>query len=61
MSDDDRFRVEESAALLREIFPDYPDLRGCRLAPDLRKFLDEFRTKRKSPGGAESCDGTLDP
>jgi hypothetical protein len=61
MSDEDRFHVDESAALLREIFPDYPDLRGCRPVPDLRNFLAEIRAKRKSPGETESCDGTLDP
>lgn len=61
MSDGDVFHADESAALLREIFPNYPDLRGGRPIPDLGKFLAEIRAKRKSPGEAESCEGTLDP
>jgi hypothetical protein len=39
--------VEESAALLRAIFPAYPDVHEMKLPPDLRKFLREYRGQSK--------------
>jgi hypothetical protein len=36
---DDRFRVEESAALLHAIFPNYPELYEINPAPQVEPFL----------------------
>jgi hypothetical protein len=36
---DDRFRVEESAALLHAIFPNYPELHEINPAPQVEPFL----------------------
>jgi len=45
MSDDSPIlKIEESGALLRAIFPRYPDLRGMKMAPDLRAFLHALRS-----------------
>jgi hypothetical protein len=45
MSDDNpMLNIEESTALLRAIFPGYPDLRGMRSVPDLRAFLQGLRS-----------------
>ena len=40
---DDRFNIRESAALLRSIFPNYPEMRGEKPTPDLAEFLREYR------------------
>jgi hypothetical protein len=40
---DDRFNIRESAALLRSIFPNYPEMRGEKPTPDLEEFLREYR------------------
>lgn len=45
MSDDDWFSPEESAALVRIIFPDYPGTRNPNPVPDLAEFLRAFRAK----------------
>lgn len=43
---DDWFSLEESAALLRAIFPHYPDMRGMQPVPqDLKAWLREYREK----------------
>ena len=44
------FRIEESTALLRAIFPSYPDLKGVKPVPEIGEFLRTLRT--------DSC-GTL--
>jgi hypothetical protein len=44
------FRIEESTALLRAIFPNYPDLQGMKPVPEIGAFLRTLRT--------DSC-GTL--
>ncbi len=36
---DDKFSVEESAALLRAIFPNYPDIQGMQPVPEIGTFL----------------------
>ena len=33
------FTVEESAALLHAVFPNYPDLRGMKPVPEVGAFL----------------------
>ena len=43
---DDRFYIEESAALLRKIFPNYPDINGGKPTPNLAEFLREYRTAK---------------
>jgi hypothetical protein len=39
----DRFHVEESAALLRAIFPNYPELYEINPAPQVEPFLSSLR------------------
>jgi hypothetical protein len=39
------FRVEESLALLRTIFPNYPDLKDAKAVPDLAHFLEAYRSE----------------
>jgi hypothetical protein len=41
---DDRFRIKESAALLRSVFPNYPDVRDGKPTPNLEEFLLDYRT-----------------
>ncbi len=43
------FRVEESVALLRSIFPHYPDLREQQPAPEPDKFLEALRANTLRP------------
>jgi hypothetical protein len=38
------FRVEESTALLRAIFPNYPDISGMKPFPEVGAFLRTLRT-----------------
>jgi len=46
MSDDSpMWNVEESAALLRAIFPRYPDMRGMKRVLDLKAYLQTLRAK----------------
>lgn len=41
--------TDESAALLRAIFPRYPDLRGAQPAPaDLAEWLRDYRAKAEN-------------
>jgi hypothetical protein len=40
---DDKFSIEESAALLHAIFPNDPDIRGTKPAPEIRAFLRTLR------------------
>jgi hypothetical protein len=40
--------VEESAELLRRIFPNFPDLIGMKAAPDVRQFLVEYRAAKQA-------------
>ena len=39
------FSVEESLALLRRIFPNYPDLKDTEPIPDLETFLEAYRSE----------------
>ena len=39
------FRVQESTALLRAIFPNYPDLNGMKPIPESQAFLRTLRTE----------------
>jgi len=52
MSDDgkstDSFSVEESTALLRAIFPAYPDVREMKFPPNLNEFLREYRDNQRT-------------
>lgn len=41
----DRFTVEESAALLAAVYPNYPDLRGMKPVPEVGAFLQGLRTR----------------
>jgi hypothetical protein len=42
----DWFTLEESAKLLKVIYPDYPTVRYSILVPDLAEFLKELREKK---------------
>ena len=42
---DENFTVEESAALLHAIFPNYPDIKGVKPSPELRAFLRTLRSR----------------
>jgi hypothetical protein len=42
------FTVEESAALLHAVFPNYPDLRGMKPVPEVGAFLQGLRTRDSS-------------
>ena len=44
MSANERFTVEESAALLHAIFPRYPDLDGMYAVPQISAFLLALRS-----------------
>ncbi len=46
----DRFTVEESAALLHAVYPSYPDLRGMKSAPEVAAFLQGLRTRGSADG-----------
>ena len=52
MSDDrkstDFVSVEESSALLRAIFPAYPDVHEMKLPPNLKEFLREYRDNQRT-------------
>ena len=49
MSTNERFTVEESAALLHAIFPSYPDLDGMNPAPEIDAFLLALRSRKAAP------------
>jgi hypothetical protein len=42
---DENFSVEESAALLHAIFPNYPDIQGMKPAPEIGSFLRSLRAE----------------
>jgi len=44
----DSFSFEESAALLRAIFPEYPDVREVKSPPNLNEFLREYRDRQST-------------
>ena len=52
MSDDrkstDYFSVEESAALLRAIFPAYPDIQKMKSPQNLAEFLRDYRDSQRT-------------
>ena len=52
MSDDrkstDSFSAEESAALLRAIFPAYPDIQEMKSPPNLTEFLRDYRDSQRT-------------
>jgi hypothetical protein len=50
MSTNRSFTVGESTALLRAIFPRYPDLRGMKEIPENGEFLLELRSQSAPPG-----------
>lgn len=50
---DDNFSVEESADLVHVIFPNYPDIREIKAAPEIRAFLRVLRVGEQSSIGAE--------
>jgi hypothetical protein len=39
----EKFNLEESAALLQDIFPHYPDVTSGKPMPNLGEFLREYR------------------
>ena len=43
MSLPDNFSIEESEALLRAIFPNYPDIHGMKSVPESGAFLRALR------------------
>jgi len=56
MNDDhtstDLLSVEESTALLRAIFPAYPDILEMKSPPNLKEFLREYRDNQGTVGRA---------
>jgi hypothetical protein len=44
----DSFSVEESAALMRAIFPAYPDIQEMMSPPKLKEFLREYRDNQRT-------------
>jgi hypothetical protein len=52
---DDRFTVEESAALLHAIFPNYPDIHGMKSAPETGAFLLTLRAGEPISADRSSC------
>jgi hypothetical protein len=51
---DDKFSIDESAALLRAIFPNYPDIRRMKPAPEFGAFLRMLRAAEPSRKSAAS-------
>ena len=49
----DKFSVEESAALLHAIFPNYPDMLGMKPAPEVGAFLWTLRAGEPWQTGVE--------
>jgi hypothetical protein len=43
---DYKVSTEESASLLHVIFPNYPDLQGMNVVPEIEVFLRSFREER---------------
>ena len=41
----DRVTVEESAALLHAVYPNYPNVRGMKPVPEVGAFLQGLRTR----------------
>lgn len=54
---DDRFTVEESAALLHAVYPNYPDLRGMKLVPEVGAFLQGLRIRGSPHSGTSGVVG----
>jgi len=54
MSTNRSFTVGESTALLRAIFPRYPDLRGMKQIPEIGVFLLELRSQSAPAGDQKS-------
>jgi len=50
----DWFTVEESAALLHAVYPNYPDLRGMKPVPEVGTFLQGLRTRDSSPSSTSA-------
>jgi hypothetical protein len=51
----DRLTIEESTALLHEIYPGYPDLRNSRPVPaDLQRWLEDYRSRARAVETSES-------
>jgi len=50
MTTNERFTVGESAALLRAIFPRYPDLDGVKPVPEISAFLLALRSPNRERG-----------
>lgn len=57
MSTNERFNVAESAALLRAIFPRYPDLDGMNPAPEISAFLFVLRSRNRERGESSPVAG----
>jgi hypothetical protein len=45
----EHFTVEESLALLRAIFPNYPDTRNPKAVPNPEEWLAEYRRTHPHP------------
>lgn len=48
MSKEDWYTIEESRALLLEVWPNWPDPRGKQPAPDVNRFLAELRANKEA-------------
>lgn len=44
----DSFSVEEGAALLRAVFPAYPDIQEMKSPPNLKEFLRDYRDNQRT-------------
>jgi hypothetical protein len=58
---DDKFSVEESAALLHAIFPNYPDILGMRPAPEVGAFLRTLRAESRGKRAQSAVIPTIEP
>ena len=53
LTSDGKFTVEEGAALLHAIFPNYPSLEGSNATPQVEEFLRTSRAATLGPTDAE--------
>ena len=58
---DDKFSVEESAALLHAIFPNYPNIQGMKPAPEIGAFLRTLRAGGGTAAALQSTPPLIDP
>jgi len=58
---DDKLSVEESAALLHAIFPNYPEIQGIKPAPEIGAFLRTLRAGEGTVAAPSKHPPLIDP